>query len=127
MANTINGQINDIFKKVLTREEYDDMKVKNRETGSARNEDYVNLTICAFGMWYDSSKLPMNYNESEWKSVYADVNDMLNLAGFSKYPIQLLMNYSDSETFNTMPGENYDTASDENGNPIWMKRLRGQA
>ena len=127
MANTINGQINDIFKKVLTREEYDDMKVKNRETGSARNEDYVNLTICAFGMWYDSSKIPMSYNESEWKSVYADVNDMLNLAGFSKYPIQLLMNYSDSETFNTMPGENYDTASDENGNPVWMKRLRNQA
>ena len=127
MANSINGQINDIFKKVLAGEEYDDMKVKNRETGSARNEDYVNLTVCAFGMWYDSTKLPIDYNESEWKSVYANVKDMISLGGFTKYPIQLLMNYSDTETFNTMPGENYDTASDENGNPIWMKRLRGQA
>ena len=127
LADTINGQINDTFKKVLALEAYDDMKVKNRETGSARNEDYVNLTFCAMGVWYDPAKMPLNYNANEWKSVYADVKDMgpiINALG--NKPIQLLMNYSPNEEFNTMPGENYDTASDSEGRPIWMKRLRGE-
>lgn len=128
LADTVNSQINDVFKKVLAREEYDDMKVKNRETGSARNEDYVNLTFCAMGLWYDSSEIPLNYNTSEWKSIYADVSDMGGLVAIlGKKPIQLLMNYSPNEEFNTMPGENYDTASDSEGNPIWMKRLKGIA
>lgn len=130
MSDMVNGQINDIFKQVLAREEYDDMKVKNRETGSARNEDYVNLTFCALGLWYDPTRIPITYDKAEWKSVYADVknsgaNSLVTALG--KHPIQLLMNYSDSETFNTMPGENYDTASDSEGNPIWIKRLRGNA
>ena len=127
IADAINGQINDTFKKVLAREEYDDMKVKNRETGSARNEDYVNLTFCAMGVWYDPEKIPLTYDTNEWKSVYADVKDMGAITILGKKPIQLLMNYSPNEEFNTMPGENYDTASDEEGNPIWMKRLKGQA
>lgn len=128
MADMINGQVNDIFKQVLAREEYDDMKVKNRETGSARNEDYVNLTFCALGLWYDPTQIPLTYDTAEWKSVYADVksgggNSLVTALG--KHPIQLLMNYSSNESFNTMPGENYDTASDSEGNPIWIKRLRG--
>ena len=126
IADTINGQINDMFKKVLAREEYDDMKVKNRETGSARNEDYVNLTLCAMGIWYDPAKIPLVYDSTEWKSVYADVKDLGAVTILGKRPIQLLMNYSPTEEFNTMPGENYDTASDEEGKPIWMKRLRGE-
>lgn len=126
-ADMINSQINDVFKQVLAREEYDEMKVKNRETGSARNEDYVNLTFCAMGLWYDSSKIPLSYDASEWKNVYADASKMGGFVGtLGRYPIQLLMNYSANEEFNTMPGENYDTASDSNGNPIWMKRLRGE-
>ncbi|MBO5774188.1 MAG: Ig-like domain-containing protein [Clostridia bacterium] len=130
IADMINGQVNDIFKQVLAREEYDDMKVKNRETGSARNDDYVNLTFCALGLWYDPTQIPLSYDDGEWKSVFADVknsggNSLVTALG--KHPIQLLMNYSDSESFNTMPGENYDTASDSEGNPIWIKRLRGIA
>lgn len=128
LVDYINSEVNGIFQKVLAREEYDDIKVKNRETGSVRSEDYVNLTFCALGLWYDSSKIPLNYNQNEWKCIEADVSDIGGLAGvLGKYPIQLLMNYSKDESFNTMPGENYDTASDEDGNPIWMKRLRGEA
>ncbi|MBQ8178498.1 MAG: Ig-like domain-containing protein, partial [Clostridia bacterium] len=124
----INSTINDTFQKVLAREEYDDIKVKNRETGSARSEDYVNLTFCALGLWYDSSEIPLHYDSSEWKNINADVSDLGGIMSMlGKYPIQLLMNYSEDESFNTMPGENYDTASDEDGNPIWMKRLRGEA
>ncbi len=127
-VDLINSSVNDMFQKVLAREEYDDIKVKNRETGSARSEDYVNLTFCALGLWYDSSKIPLSYDENEWRNIRADVSDLGGLASvLGKYPIQLLMNYSEDESFNTMPGEKYDTASDDEGNPIWMKRLRGEA
>ncbi len=128
LSQSVNNQINDVFKQVLAREEFDDIKVKNRETGSARNEDYVNLTFCAFGVWYDATKIPMDYNTTEWKTIEADIKSTGSaISVFSKYPMQLLMNYSSEEKFNTMPGENYDTACDENGNPIWMLRLRGEA
>ncbi len=127
MSTTINGEINDVFRSVLAREEYDDLKVKNRETGSARKDDYVNLTFCAFGIWYDASKVPLNFNQNEWKVINIDPKEMGGIVGtIGKNSMQLLMNYSSDETFNTMPGENYDTAHDENGNPIWMLRLRGE-
>ncbi len=127
LSTTINNEINDVFRSVLAREEYDDLKVKNRETGSARKDDYVNLTFCAFGIWYDASNVPLSFNQDEWKVINIDPKEMGGTVGLiGKNPMQLLMNYSSDETFNTMPGENYDTAHDEDGNPIWMLRLRGE-
>ena len=128
LADAVNKDINAMFKKVLEREEFDDMKVKNRETGSARNEDYINLSICILGLWYDAETVPIEYDTNLWRDSYTDVSDLGGIvAMIANHDIRLLMNYSDNEEFNTMPGEKYDTAADEDGNPIWMKRLRGEA
>ena len=127
MADAVNKDINAMFKKVLEREEFDDMKVKNRETGSARNEDYINLSICVLGLWFDAETVPIEYDNTLWRDSYTDVSDLGGIVAlFATYDIRLLMNYSDNEEFNTMPDEKYDTAADEDGNPIWMKRLRGE-
>lgn len=130
LGGTINKEVSNIFKDVIANEQYDHIKVKAGEKGALRSDDYINLGVVMLGSWYNPRYFEVVCDDNEWDKIHCDISEstnwVLDLVGYE--PLILYSSSKDADgNFNTQPTEEYAAASDGEGNPLWLLRLKGEA